>query len=156
MGSPWFCYVSQQWIPGMECPCGCGNTGGKLSFKTKHIVRNCACASCRGKRNRQKGQRGQREMHQRLGGQGWTPSNEETARPYPLTLSVMPESKAGEQIPAYFHKFINSEWFRKALSQSIRAVPVGSGAHPALAIDGKWVLIDLRNQGQDRGENQAS
>jgi hypothetical protein len=85
-------------------------------------------------------------MHKRLGGTGWTPSQEEAARPYTVEVTVLPESKTGGQIPASFDKFIATEWFRRALSQSERAVPVGSGALPAVVIRGDWCLIDIRKK----------
>jgi len=85
-------------------------------------------------------------MHRRLGGEGFTPSNEETARPYEVTVSVMPESKTGGQVPASFDRFIGTDWFRRALGQSKRAVPVGSGVLPAVVIRGDWCIVDIRGR----------
>ena len=58
----------------------------------------------------------------------------------------MPESKAGKQVPASFDDFIGTEWFRRALEQSHRAVPVGSGALPAVVVRGDWCLVDIRGK----------
>lgn len=132
------------YVPGSPCPCGCGQTGSKLSFKTGHVARSCTCRSCIGRRNQRKGKAGQAKTHRRLGGQGFTPSNEESARPYTIECVVMPEVKAGEQIPANWDRFIASDWFRRALSQSSRAVPVGSGALPCVVIRGDFAIVDLR------------
>lgn len=132
--------------PGAPCPCGCGETGSKLSTKTGHVVKACSCASCRGRRNQAKGKRGQAKTHRALDGQGFTPSNEESARPYTVEVTVMPEVKAGAQIPANFDRFISSDWFRHALSQSTRAVPVGSGARPCVVIRGDWAVVDIRRR----------
>ena len=81
-------------------------------------------------------------MHKALGGSGPTPSNEEAARPYPVL--VMPESKHGRLVPASFHKFLATEWFRRALNQAERGAPIGSGVKPAVVIDGRWLIVDLR------------
>jgi hypothetical protein len=141
--------TATDWLPWPgypSCPCGCGSVGLKLQLRyDKHVV-GCVCRACIGRRNRRKGQKGQSRMHKRLGGTGWTPSQEEAARPYTVEVTVMPESKTGGQIPASFDKFIATEWFRRALSQSERAVPVGSGALPAVVIRGDWCLIDIRKK----------
>jgi hypothetical protein len=83
-------------------------------------------------------------MHKRLGGEGFTPTNEESARPYHVECLVMPESKVGGQVPASFDKFINTEWFRRAMSQSERAVPFGSGALPCVVLRGQFAVVDIR------------
>jgi len=59
----------------------------------------------------------------------------------------MPESKTGEQVPKSWDKFIGTEWFRRALRQSERAVPSGSGVLPAVTIRGDYVVIDIRRKG---------
>lgn len=128
------------WRPYDSCPCGCGVRSHKLT-KHGHAIW-CACKACIGRRNRRKGQRAQRQMHQRLGGTGWTPANEESARPY--TLTIMPESKTGDQIPAAWDRFVATAWFRRALEQSRRAAPAGSGARPAVVIRGDWAIVDIR------------
>ena len=128
------------------CPCGCDAEGMKLQLRhDRHLV-GCECSSCRGRRNRRKGQAGQAKAHRQLGGVGFTPSNEESARPYEVSCYVMAEVKTGEQIPASFDKFITTEWFRRALSQSTRAIPVGSGALPCVVIRGDWAVVDIRRK----------
>lgn len=87
-------------------------------------------------------------MHRRLGGEGWTPTHEEAARPYTIEVTVMPESKTGSQIPATFDRFISTDWFRRALSQSERATPVGTGVLPAVVIRGDWCIVDIRKRGR--------
>jgi len=113
--------------------------------KHGHAV-GCVCRSCIGRRNKRKGQAAQAKMHRALGGQGFTPSNEEAARPYTIEVTVMPESKEGKQVPASWAKFRDSEWFRHALDQSTRAVPVGSGVLPAVVIHGDWAIVDIRGR----------
>lgn len=127
--------------PGEVCPCGCGVTGSKLSSKTGHIVRECACASCRGSRNVRKGKRGQAKTHRALGGQGFTPYHEESGMFRDIT--VRPEVKTGAQVPASFGKFVGTDWFRHALSQSERSIPVGIDAKPCVSIDGRWLVVKL-------------
>lgn len=141
MSSP----LEHTWAPLDPCPCGCSTVAHKLSVKSGHVV-GCACMSCRNRRNQRKGKRGQALTHQRLGGTGFTPSNEESARPYQVEVTVMPEVKAGAQIPKSFDSFVASTWFRHALSQSERAVPVGSGALPCVVIRGAWAVIDIRKR----------
>jgi hypothetical protein len=136
--------MTTTYIPGAPCPCGCSATGSKLSFKTGHVARTCLCRPCIGTRNQRKGKRGQAKAHRALGGTGFTPSNEESGRPY--LLLVLPEVKAGAQIPASWDRFTETEWFRRALSQSSRAVPFGSGALPAVVIRGDWLVADLRGR----------
>jgi hypothetical protein len=85
-------------------------------------------------------------MHKRLGGEGFTPTNEESARPYHVECLVMPESKVGGQVPTSFAKFVATEWFRRAMSQSSRGIPVGSGALPCVVIKGDYAVIDIRRK----------
>lgn len=134
------------YVPGCPCPCGCGATGSKLGLKTGHVAGACLCRPCIGARSQRKGKAGQAKMHRALGGEGFTPSNEESARPYIVEVTVMPESKAGEQVPELWHKFRRTEWFRRALAQSERAVPTGSGVVPALVIDGSFLIADIRGR----------
>lgn len=129
------------YVPGEACPCGCGATGSRLSFKTGHVVRACACYSCRNSRNVKKGKRAQAKGHRALGGVGFTPHHEESTNGYPITVQV--EWKAGAQVPASFRKFVASEWTRHALSQAERAQRVGDSSDPAIGIDGKWLLVRL-------------
>lgn len=134
------------WPEFPSCPCGCGEQGMKLQLRhDKHLV-GCSCRSCIGRRNKFKGQRTQARTHRRLSGEGFTPSNEESARPYIVEVSIMPESKGGDQIPAAFERFMHSEWFRRALSQSARAVPFGSGVLPAVSIRGDFMIVDIRRR----------
>jgi hypothetical protein len=58
----------------------------------------------------------------------------------------MPEVKTGQQVPASFDKFISTEWFRRALSQSARAVPFGSGALPCVVLRGDFAVVDIRRK----------
>jgi hypothetical protein len=134
----------QLFHPGDECPCGCGVTGSKLSFKSGHVVRLCACPSCRNSRNVKRGKRGQAKTHRALDGQGFTPFHEESGLFYDLT--VRPEVKAGAQIPASFRSFVSSEWFRHALSQSSRSIPEGVDARPCVSLDGRWLIVDLQRR----------
>jgi len=134
-----------------KCPCvdegakpNCYVIGTKLT-RFGHLV-GCACASCQGRRNRRSGQRAQARTHKRLGGEGFTPTHEEAARPYTVEVTVMPETKNGKQIPASFDKFIGTDWFRRALDQSARATPVGAGVRPAVSIRGQWVIVDIRGK----------
>jgi hypothetical protein len=131
-------------IPGAFCPCGCGITGSRLSERTGHIVRLCGCPSCRNSRNVKRGKRAQAKTHQALDGSGFTPYHEESGLFYDLT--VRPEVKAGAQIPATFRKFLLTDWFRRALSQSERAIPAGVDARPAVSIDGRWLVVDLQRK----------
>lgn len=127
------------------CPCKsprCDVVGTKLT-RFGYLV-GCKGPEAQGRRNRRKGQRGQARMHRRLGGEGFTPSNEESARPYTVEVAVMPESKTGSQIPASWDKFVATDWFRRALSQSERAAPVGSGVLPAVVLRGDFVIVDIR------------
>ena len=85
-------------------------------------------------------------MHQSLGGEGVSPTNEETARGY--SLDVFVEAKVGEQVPREFRNFISGEWFRKALDQAERAVPVGIGNYrPAVYVEppggAQWLIVRL-------------
>jgi hypothetical protein len=68
-----------------------------------------------------------------------------------VTVTVLPEVKVGAQIPASFDKFVGSEWFRHALSQSARAVPVGSGALPCVVLRGQFAVVDIRNSQKQEG-----
>lgn len=127
------------------CPCGeerCDVIGTKLT-KFGELV-GCKSFAAQGRRSQRKGKAGQARMHRRLGGSGFTPSNEEAARPYTVEVQVMPEHKTGQQVPASFDRFIATDWLKRALSQSERAVPFGSGVLPAVVIRGDWCLIDIR------------
>ena len=133
--------------PNPECICGCGTLNLKTQLKTGHVV-GCTCHPCIGRRNRRKGQRGQARTHKRLGGEGFTPSNEESARPYHVECMVMPEVKTGQQIPASWDKFVSCEFFRRALSQSERAIPFGSGALPCVVLRGDFAVVDIRRKNE--------
>ena len=132
--------------PGEPCPCGIeGCTGSRLSAATGHVTRNCLCRSCMGRRNRAKGQRAQRRTHHALGGLGITPSHEESGLFYEIT--VRPEVKTGQQIPASWRKFISLDWTRRAISQASRSIPAGVDARAGLCIDGRWLVVDLDDRG---------
>lgn len=139
--------MTDAYTPGAPCPCGCTATGSKLSFKTGHVARTCLCRPCIGSRNQRKGKRGQARTHRALGGTGFTPSNEESGRPYTIEVSVLPEVKTGQQIPASWDRFVTSEWFRRALSQSQRSAPFGTSVLPAVVIRGDWCIVDIRKKG---------
>ena len=129
------------------CPCQEQLCRDALGIGTKltrlgHLV-GCRCPSCRGRRSKRKGQAAQAKTHKALGGSGFTPSNEESGIFYNLCLTVRPEVKAGKQTPASFTKFISGEWFRHALSQSERAIPVGIDAKASVSIDGKWLVVKI-------------
>ena len=127
------------------CPCqSCDRVGTKIAKVSGHLV-GCRCPSCRGRQSRSKGQRAQRRTHQALDGQGFTPTHEESGLFYDLT--VRPEVKTGQQVPASFRKFIALEWTRRALSKSSRSIPAGVDARACLAIDGRWLVIDLKDRG---------
>jgi hypothetical protein len=137
------------------CPCNleiqgrrCTMVGTKLT-RYGHLVA-CSCPTCTGRRNKRSGQRAQAKMHKRLGGEGFTPTHEEAARPYTIEVTVMPESKTGGQVPANWDRFIATDWFRRALDQSTRATPVGSGVLPAVVIRGDWAIVDIRGHKREQ------
>lgn len=138
--------IELPWPEYPNCPCGCLAIGLKLSSRTGHLARLCKCSSCTNSRNVRRGKRGQAKTHRVLGGQGFTPYHEESGLFYDLT--VRPEVKTGKQVPASFAKFVTTDWFRRALSQSERAIPVGIDARPAVSIDGKWLVVDLKPKGK--------
>jgi hypothetical protein len=107
----------------------------------QHVI-GCKCKRHLGSRNSRKGQAGQAKGHRNLGGQGFTPGNEESVGGYEVRVQV--EHKAGSQVPASFHKFIKTEWFRRALSQADRARRVGDGSKPSVMIDGRWLVTDCK------------
>jgi hypothetical protein len=119
------------WQPYSACPCGeCDVIGYKLT-RWGHVAK-CACYSCRNRRNRNKGRKAQTKVHRDLGGEGHSTLHEENSQAYPVW--VRPEVKTGKQVPIAFSKFLATDWFRRALSQSERSLPVGSGAKAAVAI----------------------
>ena len=160
--------MNEAWEGWPVCPCGCGVEALKLQRPLKrgprvgesHVV-GCRCASHTAIRSRRKGQAGQHDMHIALGGRGPTPTHEESGRGYPIVVlttdgesgitnvqtdavKVHPESKRGGQVPASLVKFLGTDWYRRALSQSERSLPVGSGATPAVWCQmpgGRKVLI---------------
>lgn len=130
----------QHWADWPNCPCGCGVTSLKLTVFGH--AKGCRCRPCTGRRSQKKGKAAQARTHQRLGGTGFTPSNEESARPY--TITAMPEVKTGGQVPASWDKFLKTEWFRRALDQSQRGLPTGSGAKASVSMRGDFLIIDMR------------
>lgn len=134
------------WHPFDFCPCGDVRCPQSSKLKRNGHVVGCVCRACIGKRNRSRGQRAQANAHKRLGGVGKTPTHEEWGPGYDIT--VWPEVKQGGQIPAAFGKFIGTEWFRRALSQSERSLPVGSQAHAGvyLQLPGDatgWLIVKV-------------
>lgn len=137
--------------PGETCPCGCGITGNKLSFKTGHIVRVCGCHSCRNSRSVKKGKRAQAKGHRALGGIGFTPSNEETHNGYDVRVQVEHKHGYPDQT-VMLRRFIQTEFFRHALSQAQRAQRIGDGSHPGMMLDGRWLLVDCKSTSPVREE----
>jgi hypothetical protein len=134
-----------EWTPYDPCPCGCGVVGWKLR-KNGHVV-GCKCRSCIGGRNRKSGQAAQAKGHRALGGVGFTPTNEETHGGYDIRVQV--EHKSGGQVPQSFRKFLTLDWTRRAFGQAERAVRVGDGSHPAVMIDGRWLVVDCKRIGPE-------
>jgi hypothetical protein len=138
---------TEPWLPYSPCPCGCGVVGWKLVRPLKddlgpaHVV-GCSCRRHTNKRNVRKGKAAQARTHTELIGSGFTPYHEESGRFADIT--VRPEVKAGKQVPKAFHAFLATDWFRRALSQSERAIPEGVDARPAVSIDGRWLVVDIR------------
>ena len=141
--------VTQEMGP---CPCGFTDWGPCKVFGTKltrygHLV-GCACSSCIGRRNRRSGQKTEAKRHRRLGGQGQTPRDELA---YSYSINVTTEDKHGTQIPISFHSFIDTVWFKRALRQAEKKVPVGSDALPILVLDcgrkGMWMVGPLPERG---------
>jgi hypothetical protein len=138
------------YVPGAPCPCGCGATASRLSVKTGHVRGTCKCRPCIGSRNQRKGKRGQAKTHRALGGTSFTPHHEESGRPYTIEVSVLPEVKTGAQIPASWAKFIATDWWRRAYSQSERGAPIGTGVLPAVVLEGRWCIVDLKPRKGER------
>ncbi len=137
------------------CPCGdevCTAWGTILLKKTGHL-RGCGCSSCRNGGNYRAGHGIQQTTHERLGGTGRAPTNEDRALPYVVEAAIMPESKTGDQVPDSWQKFVASKWFVDALRQARRAAPIGANVFPAVAVDAEFVILDIRPQ---RQANDAS
>jgi hypothetical protein len=64
-----------------------------------------------------------------------SPAHEEAAIGYEVSAWVIPEAKTGDQVPKNFARFVGTDWFRRALRQSERAVAVGSGARPSVYVE---------------------
>ena len=132
------------WTVGAPCPCGNGETGGKLT-RFGHVI-GCICPSCRGRRNRRAGQRSQAKgYHQLDGKRPNAPTHEEWMDV--SELHVKWENKHGEQIPASFRRFVELEWTRRALSQAERSIPIGVQAYAAVRLDlgrgGTYMVVRL-------------
>lgn len=131
------------WTPYTACPCGCDVTAHKLT-RFGHVV-GCECMSCRNRRNKKRGHRAQGKMHKALGGLGASPTNEEGAAPY--TVSVKVEAKQGAQIPANFVRFIESEFYRHAIRQAEKSIPVGTDPYPGLYLQlpggGAYLVVQV-------------
>ena len=141
--------LEREWVPFTPCPCeaDCGVIAPKLSVRSGHVV-GCKCRSCIGKRNKTKGQRNERTRHLALGGEGATPRDELA---FSYSVNITTEDKTGQQIPAKFVAFIQSEWTRHALRQAEKKVPVGSDALPALWLNaghaGTWIVLRVPAKG---------
>jgi hypothetical protein len=59
-------------------------------------------------------------------------------------IEALPESKTGDSVPHSLRKFLATEWFRRALSQSERAIPTGTECKPAVCVDGTWLIVKIR------------
>lgn len=119
------------WLPYSPCPCGCDVTASKLSVKSGHVVK-CECHSCRGRRNQRKGKRGEHNRHRNLGGVGFTPQDE---LGHAYSVEIVTQDKKGSVIPRNFVTFIESEFYRHAISQAERSIPVGVQASPSLYLE---------------------
>lgn len=129
------------WSGWPACPCGCGVEGLKLQLHHDRHVVGCGCASCRGRRSRRKGKAAERRRHLRLGGVGATPADD-LAHVYQLAVTT--EDKAGAQIPASFRSFVASEWYRHAIAQARKKLPLGSPVLPAVYLEttrSRWWLV---------------
>lgn len=114
-----------------ECPCGmCALAGTKLT-KFGHLV-GCTCASCRGRRNKRKGRASEARAWKQLGAPGPT-RNDDSYFGFPLVASI--ENKVGQQIPAKFTSFVDSEWLRRAMFQAQKKIPVGEEAYPTVRLE---------------------
>ena len=142
-------YYSGDWLRTLPWPgyprCLCGDIkcfGQKLSHKSGHVV-GCICASCRGRESHSKGHKGQDRTHKALGGSGPARNDEASQKPYVVEITVMPESKEGDQIPKNLAAGLDSEWLRRAFSQAERAAPIGSAVLPAVSISHRYLIVDL-------------
>lgn len=123
----------------------------------RHGRRRGDCRSCLATRNRNFGRAVQREMHVALGGTGVSPTHEESGRGYTIeamTVSVHPEAKGGAQIPKNLVTFLDTDWYRRALSQSQRSLPIGMGVQMRPAVwchlpGGRKVLVVDYGGGHD-------
>lgn len=142
-------YYSGSWLraepwPGYPgCPCKLLDCWGqKLAHKSGHVVK-CICPSCRGRESHAKGHKGQDRTHVALGGSGRARNDEAAQKPYVVEITVMPESKEGDQIPKNLAAGLASEWLRRAFSQAERAAPIGSAVLPAVSIGHRYLIVDL-------------
>lgn len=126
------------------CVCGhesCDAVGTKLN-KEGHLT-DCCCPVCTARYSSRKGRRGEVRRHAVLS-RGKAP-NDEYPNAYPLT--VMTQDKVGEQIPKSFSDFVATEFYRHAMQQVERKVPIGADVHPALYLEpeggGAWLLVDI-------------
>lgn len=132
-----------QWRPGEPCPCGCDEIALKISFKTGHVL-GCKCRRCVGRRSQRKGRRAQSNAHRLLGGEGVSPSNEESGRAYELRLLVRPEVKKGGQVSKKLLAALSLAWTERALWQADRGA--GGEVLPALYLEPEgstdgWLIV---------------
>lgn len=144
----------EPWAGYPGCPCGLLDCfGQKIANATGH-VKGCICVSCRGRSNRSAGHRSQDRAHKKLGGSGRSREHEEANKPYTVEVTLQAESKIGGQVPQSWRDFIGSRWFEDARRQAERAVPFGSGALPAVAVDDSFVVVDIRTR-RERERSRA-
>lgn len=136
------------WNPGDPCPCGNEKCPPSLKLvgKNRHH-RGCVCRSCIGSRNRKRGQVGQRKTWRALGGEGVTPSNEESSPV--LEVRVRPEVKRGKQANSIV-RLIQLDFVRRAFNQSRKGQRTGDGTKPSVALwpegGGGWLIVELEER----------
>jgi hypothetical protein len=116
-------------------PCDCGrddcpvNGGTKLN-RDGHVV-GCDCPTCNARGNQRKGRRGEITRHAVLSAK--RAHTDEYPDTYPLTITT--QDKVGDQVPASFIEFTESEWFRRAMAQARKKIVIGNDADPALYLE---------------------
>ena len=137
-------YETGTWLGYPNCPCSEPGCYGQKLLKATGHVKGCSCPRCRGRESNRKGHRNQDRTHKALGGSGRARHDEASQKPYVVEITVMPEAKAGQQIPKSLSLGLGSEWLRRAFSQAERAAPVGSNVLPAVSVGSDYLIVDLR------------
>lgn len=132
------------------CPCGfpaCDAIGTTLLKRTGHL-RDCGCPSCRAGARQAKGAKGEQRRHAALRSKA-APNDE---YPYAYPITVMTQDKTGEQVPAEFVRFVGGAFYRHAMRQVERKVPIGGDVFPALYLEpesgGAWLVVDIAPKGK--------